>query len=268
MGLEPIGGVVTGANLLLGAVIGVRLLRLARTSGGPEKWLGLHLLLYTVAATMVSATLYMGWSDPSLAMPDGLARSMNALFFALQTLGVPFLAIFTQQTFRPGKRGARIAVYTLSALIALGAIGIGVGQGFEVRVQNTPGYWVVFWARTAVYAWVTAESFLYFARMRKRLRLGLAEPLVVNRFLLWGIWGGVVLVMSFSDPVARVWYASLAGSNTEWIPSVGRPIILTMIAATSALGTVAGSALFLTFFPPAAYKRWIGARGLAGQSPR
>ena len=98
MGLEPIGAVVTGANLLLGSVIGVRLLRLARTSGGPAKWLGLHLLIYSVAATMVSATLYMGWSDPSLAMPDGVARAMNALFEILRDAHFDIYAPFMRST--------------------------------------------------------------------------------------------------------------------------------------------------------------------------
>jgi hypothetical protein len=45
----------------------------------------------------------------------------------------------------------------------------------------------------------------------------------------------------------------------QWIPEVGRTIIVSMIATTSALGVVSAATLFLTFFPTAAYKRWVAA---------
>ena len=42
--------------------------------------------------------------------------------------------------------------------------------------------------------WGAAESLRYFSMMRRRAKLGLADPLVTNRFLLWGLGIGAAMV--------------------------------------------------------------------------
>jgi hypothetical protein len=85
----------------------------------------------------------------------------------------------------------------------------------------------------------------------------------VNRFLLWGIWAVAVSFMQMTDPASRLWYWWVTGDAVTYHPEVAQQVTLTTLAATALLGTVAASALLLTFFPTAAYRRWLTARHAA-----
>ena len=54
-------------------------------------------------------------------------------------------------------------------------------------------------ARVAPYYWLAAESLSYWSAARRRVRIGLADPLVTNRFLLLGLWAVAWAAMGFSD---------------------------------------------------------------------
>lgn len=259
--LQAIGGLVTLGLLGTSLVIGVRLVRLGRAHGsGPELWLGLYFLLYGCLASVASIATYVGWSSADAALPDAVARALNGAFFALSTVGMTCLALFTQRTFRPASPAARLAVFSIGAALLVAGLAVGVTEGFEVRVLNGPAYWVHYLARLSPLAWVSVESLSYGSKLRRRGALGLADPLVTNRFLLWGVWGGVTLVLALADPLARLWYWWLTGTTTSWIADVGRPIIEVVVPITSALGLGALATLVLTFFPTAAYRRWIERR--------
>jgi hypothetical protein len=258
--VQAIGGIVTALNCVLCAVIGVRLLRLGARTRGPEAWLGVYFLGATVLGSLLSSTVYMSWADPALALPAGLRRSLHALHLVASAIGLLGVCIFTQRVFRPGSRGARRAVIAAGVLSALSLVGVGLAEGFEVRVVNAPPYWVGFAVREAALVWMAVESFLYFGQLRRRQRLGLVDPLLANRFLLFGLWAGAMSVLMLSDPLARVWYWWLTGTTTDWVPEVGRPIIVALIAVASALGAVTAATLFLAFFPTAGYRRWVARR--------
>jgi hypothetical protein len=258
--LQVLGGLVTLGLLGLSLVIGVRLLRLSARTRGPELWLGLYFVLYGFVATSLSVATYLGWSSPQPVFTDAVTRALNGSFFAFSTAGMTCLMVFTWRTFRPGARGARAAALATGVLLASAAASLGVGEGFEVRVLNGPAYWVHFTARLAPWIWVAAESLAYRAKLRRRLALGLAEPVVANRFLLWGVWGATMAGMAFVDPLARLWYWWLTGTTERWIVEAGRPIIELMIPISCALGMAVAAVMVLTFFPTPAYRRWVEAR--------
>ena len=56
----------------------------------------------------------------------------------------------------------------------------------------------------ASYLWVFLESFRYFALLRRRRRLGLADPVITNRFLLFAIWTGGVVAITLLGVAALV----------------------------------------------------------------
>ena len=101
--------------------------------------------------------------------------------------------------------------------------------------------------------------------MRRRLRLGLADPVLTNRFLLWGVWAGAVFLMGQADPVARAWYVLKEGTFTGGLmnPEVARPIVAALVSTTSILGIIVALMLLLTFFPTAGYRRWLEERHAA-----
>jgi hypothetical protein len=258
--LEAIAGVVTLALLGLSAAVGVRLVRRGRGDGGrPLLFLGLYFLLYSALATGLSVATYMGWSSVELVLPDLVARSLNAGFFLTSTLGLSFLLLFTQRTFRPHSPAARTTVWGGALLMGVAAAALGASEGFEVRVLPGPAYWVHFAARIACWVWVAWESFAFYAIQRRRLAIGLADPVVTNRFLLWGVWATVLSLLAFADPVARLWYFHLAGTTTQWIPEIGRPIIEATVPIACGLNVAAVVLMVLTFFPTAGYRRWLAA---------
>lgn len=259
--LETFSGLVTFGLMALSFVIGVRLVRLGRRASGPELWLGLYFLIYGCFATSASITVYLGWSAPEVAFSDATTRMLNATFYALSTIGMTCLLHFTQRTFRPGSRGARAFVWADAAILAGAAIGVGVTEGFQVRVLNGAFYWIHFFARLAPFVWVAVESFRYGARLQRRVAIGLADPLLADRFRLWGLWSTVLALTSLSDPFARFWYWKLSGSTTQWVSEIGRPIIDVLIPLTCGFGIAAVMLLFLTFFPTPAYRRWVARRG-------
>jgi hypothetical protein len=259
--LEAISGLVAFGLLALCAVVGVRLLRLARRDGSaPVRCLGLYFLLYGTLATGLSISTYLGWSSADLQLPDLATRALNAGFYASATIGLAFLLLFTRLTFRPASPAARSVVLGLVMLMAVSATLVGATEGFAVRVVPGPAYWVHFLARLACWCWVAAESLGYWSKQRRRLALGLADPVVTNRFLLWGVWAVLIALLSLSDPAARLWYVSVAGSTTEWVPEIGRPIIQVTVPVTCALNAATLVLMLLTFFPSPAYRRWIAGR--------
>lgn len=261
--LQALGGVVTLLNCVLCGVIGVRLIRFAADSKGPEAWLGLYLLAGTLLGTLLSSAVYISWADPSVALPPAWLPPLHALQFLANTAGMIGILMFTHRVFRPRARWARRAVQAAAALSAVAFVVTAAVERFEVRVIPNASYFAVVAARVAAMLWMTVESLLYFIRLRKRQRLGLADPLLVNRFLLWGIWAGSMSLMQLSDPIGRFWYWWITGTTVQWIPEVGRSIIVFMIASTSALGAVTAATLFLTFFPTPAYKRWVAAHAIS-----
>jgi hypothetical protein len=258
--VEILSGLVTLANALLAGVIGVRLVRLAARTQGPERWLGLYFLAAPLAGTLLAGVVYMSFADPVRALPDPLLRPIHAIDLAFANLGALCVFVFTWRTFRPDAAWARTLTFGGGAVLALSWLAFGVSEGFAVRVLNGPAYWIGFAVRIAALVWMAVEAFRYRGLLRRRVALGLAEPLVANRFLLWGLWALCAVAMGLSDPVARVWYWALTGTASAWHPEIGRPIVVVMMATTSAVGVVGATSLFLTFFPTAGYRRWV-ARG-------
>jgi predicted membrane chloride channel (bestrophin family) len=56
---------------------------------------------------------------------------------------------------------------------------------------------------------------------------------------------------------------TLAGTTTELVVEVARPVVIGTMAVTMVLGIVSAATLFLTFFPTSAYRRWVEARAEA-----
>ena len=262
--LEAISGLVELGLLGMSTVIGMRLVRLAPGgSRGPEMWLGLYFLIYSALATALSVGTYVGWSSASITLPDLAVRCLNGGFFATSTVGLTCLLLFTQRTFRPESEAAATGIGVTAGIMAATAIWVGLSDRFAIRMLPGAPYWIHWLARLSAWIWVSAESFAYGSKQRRRLALGLADAVVTNRFLLWGVWGVLMTVMAFADPLARLWYFRLSGSTTQWVVEVGRPIIQVVVPVTCGLNIGAVALLFLTFFPTPRYRRWLAARGAA-----
>jgi hypothetical protein len=103
---------------------------------------------------------------------------------------------------------------------------------------------------TACLVWTAVEALLYYNTLKKRQTLGLADPVIVNRFLLWGasavalscLCGGILVCQVLGMMVLR-----------DVIPAY----------AVGLCGMIASVTWYLTFFSPEWYRRLIVDRGAA-----
>ena len=102
---------------------------------------------------------------------------------------------------------------------------------------------------TAILLWGAAESLRYYAMMRRRAKLGLADPLVTNRFLLWGLGIGAAGIGSAISVTAMV----PSPVSTCW-RSPGSP------PATRSTALTAAVLMWVAFIPPGFYRRFVESR--------
>ena len=174
-------------------------------------------------------------------------------------IGAGAIYVFSWKTFRPDRLGAK-------AIVALGCATLAVGYGIEAIHEGFApvvfagwGHWIGWAGRTTAMLIVCVESFRYWLMLRRRRQLGLSDPVLTNRFLLWAIWASCATLNLVADLASRSLYwfcfGTVQPSPENLAALVGPTIIVTML-----LGAISAVTLFLTFFPSPAYRRWIEAR--------
>lgn len=257
-------GLVTALNLVLSLVVGLRLLLRARSGGwpAPESSLAIYFLVSAVLGTPPQIVVYGGMGDPRLAVAEPVARALLAFAVLAMAIGAAAAYVFTWKTFQPDRRWAKGIVAAGCACLALGYAIEAVFEGFAPVMFAGPGHWIGWVGRTAATLGIAFESFRYWLMLRRRLRLGLADPVVTNRFLLWGVWAACSTLNFVADLASRscywLWYGTIQPVPEYLAAMVGPTIIVTMV-----LGCVSAVTLFLTFFPTPAYLRWVEVRAAA-----
>jgi len=242
--MELYAGLSVGILILSALLVAIKTFALwSRTRGLPELLLGLMLLSATVVGypLAIACTRIPASEFPAIHVAYPLAISN----------GFACLLLFTLNVFRPKVGWAMAFVgVTLVALLACAATYIAEAMSANPRSPlEMRGLSIVNSAVIALaYLWTTSESLAYYRRSRLQLRLGLTSPIVVNRFLLWGLMGaaaGVAVVANF--------YGIVTGDFMS-------PV---MVTASSTLGLVHASCLFLAFHPPVWYRDWVESRSAA-----
>lgn len=239
----------------LGAMLtlGVRLALLARrTQQLPEALLAAHFLSSCTIGYVLQS------SGHALAMEPGASRTLVATLLAIghgaSLLGVGSVLVFNYVVFRRGTRLGRVLVAIGATMLIGGYAGYAVTGGFLHGRPSGFWFWLLYSGFTAIGIWTLTEPLLYYAALRKRMRLGLADPLVVNRLLLWG-----------AGSLARV--AMLAIGAFSMLQLTGKAADLAAIAAptflaSSAAGLAVAICYGLAFFPPRTYKQAVLRRAL------
>ncbi len=239
----------------LGVAFGVGSLLLVRgrRAGEWTQWvLGLHLLL-SMGFGYVLASVGVISVEFGAPLPDGWLPWVVGGGYASSALGLCLTLDFTRRVFRPGRPSAFWIACVCGGAIWVGWLGYALTGGiFHGRFVGG-WYWLMTGGMVATNGWVAFEPLLYFSRLRKRVRLGLAEPVVANRMLLWGLGSVARAVHAPYGPIASGW---MAGLDEGTRLSAGAAVLV----ATSALGLITGTAYWLTFQPPGVYLRWVEAR--------
>jgi hypothetical protein len=249
-----------GAFLPLGAfvvVVGwvaIRMLSLARrTRELPETFLGLGLAALAVVSIPGAALGRAPATTDLLIGEVAFAASMGSV-----AVGIVLLYLFNLRVFRWHSPVARVCVgvAALAVSVAAGAIGsINFSiDGIDVILPRTRPYIMgLMVALLVLFAWSGIESFSHHARLRRRLALGMADPVLVNRFLLWGI-SSVTATAMVAGLLVCSWMGMVIFRET--VPQLG----------ISLAGSVMSVTWYLTFFAPERYKARVRARA-AARSP-
>lgn len=233
-----------GASYLLAVgVVGCRLLMLAgRTGQVPERLLGLSLLLGGILGGPLEAAALAGKGEFDPAVAGGLlvAGKLSAMAaLALQ-------CTFVWRVFRPSESWAPW-LFALIVAFPIAAFWESLAGGMASSGE-VPFFW--FWVeqigRVCASCWLVAEGARYHGMMRRRLALGLADPLVTNRFLLWTLAGiaSIVFMLTAVPPM--------------FLDPHQHELLLVIDLVVFSVAGVAVSVLYLlAFLPPRAYRRLL-----------
>lgn len=243
--MQALSAAATLAFVVVSAVLGVRLLALARrTERMPE--LALGLAFFTVGALGYPLGLVAVVPD----VPAQLARACFALSQVFTGVGSAAVYVFTCTVFRPDARWARWIVRAAACALAV-QTAVSVARaltGDPARFAVPDAAFTVRQAITAFsYAWTAFEALRYRGLLLRRLALGLAEAVVVNRFLLWAIAG--IGAFAGSGTMSAV---SLVGAM-PWQDPIA-------LSAVGLGGVTSAACAWLAFMPPRRYLAWIRSR--------
>ena len=237
--------------VLASLVVATRLLLLARRTGQKqERFLGLGILGTAVLGygVLIAAAVLRGPNQAFAVTP--LDRTLQTCGQMLHDVGVTMMVIFVVSTFRPRELWARALAALLIGSLWCGALGWELTNSLYFVGRGNVFWWLEYATIWSYPLWMMVESYRYYALMRRRTAIGLAEPIVTNRFLLWGS-------------------ASLGTGLATWTSSIGfflprDPSVLAawepgIQIATATFGVATVALYYLTFFPP----RWYRERLVA-----
>ena len=234
-------------SMFTSLAVGVKLLRLAgRTQQLPELLIGSSLVLSG-----------FGWSALATAgrQAEGLSDEVRVAMLLASAVcaiaGTVCLSLFNWRVFRPELSwpGAATAAVGLS-LVAI-CVAQTLAPGWVVFAHEERGPWrLVTWVGALNYIWSAIEAWLQQQMMVRRQRIGLVDPVTLDRVRLWTI-------AMISAVIASVVFGTL---QLAGIPISGTPIGL---GVTAVISLVSSTTLLLAFSPPTSYLASVRRRAVA-----
>ena len=241
--LAYLGG--NGIAWLAFLYVGARLYRLSRRTGQlPE--------LLIAATFLLWAFSYLIWDIPyAIVRADALVPAACSYASRIVlALGNAAFALFIRAVFRPDARWATLLVVAIVISLVAGVAGSAwIGDWEGINPLANPWYWLEYFGSFAPPVWLGAEGLAQYFRARRRLKLGLCEPMACNRFLLWGIAGALWVILE-GFATTNDFANALTG---QW-----SPLLNFGIALFEAVPVVV---IWLIFFPPEFYCRWVEDSG-------
>jgi hypothetical protein len=227
---------------LIYLVAGVRLYRFSvRAGGSPERLLSLSLILWGLCFPLYN--LPYALLDESMLAPFSFASRL------VLHMGTVAFVLFTRSVFRSRESWATwLAAGAITCLVVGAGGSAWVGDWEGVYPLSNRWYWLEWVGRVAPMVWMGTEGFVHYHKARSRRRLGLCDPLVCNRFLLWGLTGALWVVLELVIVFQNIDYEL----TQRWTPSLDFAVNLLEILPVVVI--------WFVFFPPVGYRDWIANR--------
>lgn len=232
-----------GPFFVMGLVVGGRLLLLAyRHRALPELLLGAAFLVGPLSGAL--SQYIHAPSFPHSAQTRGLLLLVN---YIGGMAGVILSAGFVMLVFRRGR------AWALALMLAIGAAAVGLilwtwsigtfATGIEIAGQRA----ILSSVSLPATLWAAIESLSHYRLLRRRIRLGLSDPLVANRILLWGVGAccGTGILIGYLPVI-------MLPAEHHWTQ-----LDLLNIGMLGAVATVVYG---FAFFPPRGYADWLRRR--------
>jgi len=230
------------AFAVAGLATGAQLVRMARS----EEGLGVHAL--------AAAALFVGAASQVLmpvghALGPGAGAPVAVAGEVLLRVAVAGLWIFLWRVFRPGSPAmGALALAGVAGLVATGAWDVLAQPDITRYDASLPAAHVSQLALALPFAWSAVETGVAHARARRRLAVGLADPLVCDRFRLW------CLATALLTGICAL------GAAAGMADGAGRAELTAALSAVRGLVYLPLAAcVWLGMFPPAWYRRRLAA---------
>ena len=228
------------AIIALGLSLAFRLLRLAaRTRSAPELAMGIYCLLVSIGTMLFVATINAITAGSAAAAP------LSAVYMLCIGLGAFALAVGIWRIFRPGEAWARALVIGVGLWLAASWIICHLPGKPVLLSDATPANAAFVAGRVLVYSCGAFEAFRYGAQLKRRVALGLADPVSAHQIRLWSIAWSCVTFMAAGPILINTLGGELALGTWSTL------IVLSSVNAAAWICT------WLSFFPPRAYQRWV-----------
>jgi hypothetical protein len=229
--------------------VGARLLHVGTRDGHPPaRWIGTY-LFFAMGLGSILYSIAMAKTVLAGAPMTSVDRVLMALHHIAAIVANFALLTFTRHVFRPDSALAPFATAAILLMLVVGSLGHALTADLDGNFTATAYGTIYLAGPVLVNAWAATESLLYYRSMRKRLELGLAEPIEANRFLLWGLGAGsAAFLLLFNLVQMKVQH--LLGSG------LGLALRATSLTLLAVLGLACAACYLCAFFPP----RWYVAR--------
>ncbi len=238
--MEQIAYLISTAAGIFYLIVGYYLLRLTgKTGERPELLLGIYFACTGQWYVLYNAPYFLGME----ALPPLIGQGVEWVYVA----GIIPYLLFLRGAFRPKSAWATTVVIACTLLLVAGGAASSLSGG-SFNAIDDPGYLTEWVGYTVPCVWMCCEGALSNAAARKRVRIGLCDPIIANRYLLFACFG-------FCQTAACASELSWAYGNSTGgaAASISEGLLgVTEIASIAVL--------WLAFFPPLAYRRWVDGR--------
>jgi hypothetical protein len=217
-----------------------RLLQLSRHSGErPEFWLGIYFGAAGQWYVLYSAPYFLGLE----AFPPLMEHGVEWIY----AVGVIPYLFFIRSAFRPDCLWATALALVSALLLIGGAAASSLGGDFSNSIDD-PAYLTEWMGYTIPSVWICCEGFGAHSAAKKRVRMGLCDSVVANRYLLFAYFGGCQIAACVAD---LLWAHGIS-SEGAWSALAN--------GLLSGIEIASVATLWLAFFPPLFYRRWLEGR--------
>jgi hypothetical protein len=240
-------GIAIFFNLIVMWVVSVSILRRYLESKYPPALLaasGFLVLGFIFTPILLFVVIFIQ-AHPDLEAAAWI-KFLTILYNNAFVIGLFLFTVFTRQVFRPGRRGSLFLLIFIGILLfgSKDLILMFEAKGAMMQWNARLGVRLMYAIGNSLnFGWLAYESLHRWILYRRQLKEGKKrDPLVVNRFLLWGL-AGISYVVSSLSTILNVPYEQL------------QPLFPTIVKAVFILAFAIFS--YLSWSPPGWFKRII-----------